>query len=180
MKRFVITFSFIIITTAACLACIPDWGSLLTEEDLEDSIEDNQRPAISIPETGEKYFNEWHCLDASEITITTIEIDYNGVKQSPTLYAYYKGKNVEYATDPDINWNVEVMMDHWRNIIKNSEEVCIFSAYLQETPEGDLRYIERIKTEVGIWERNDDQFVLTDEQSVVTTDGYELIDPSRV
>lgn len=163
MKKFVIALTFIIATTAACLACIPDRNFLLTDEDLEYTIEDNQRPAISIPETGERYFNEWRCMNARKITITTVENDYNGIKESPTLYAYYNGKNVEYATDPDINWNVEFMMDHWHNIIKSSEEVCIFSAYLQETPEGDLRYIERIKTEVGIWDRYDDQFVLTEE-----------------
>jgi hypothetical protein len=163
MKKFVISFTFIIVTTAACLAFIPETNSLLTESDLEYTIVDNQRPAISLPETGKKYFNEWHCMNASDITITTIEIDYDGIKQSPTLFAHFNGKDVEYATDPDINWNVEVMLDHWQNIIKSSEEVCIFSVYLQETPDGDLRYIERIKTEVGIWDRNDDQFVLNEE-----------------
>jgi hypothetical protein len=163
MKKFVITFTFIIVTCAACLACIPDWRTILTGEDLEYTIEDNQRPAISIPETGEKYFNEWHCMNSREITITTVEIEYDGTKESPTLYANYNGKNIEYATDPDINWNVVFMMEHWRNIIKNSDEVCLFSAYLQETPDGDLRYIERIKTEVGIWDRNDDQFVFAEE-----------------
>jgi hypothetical protein len=163
MKKIFISFLLITVTTAACLACIPSMKFLLTKEDLEYTMEDNQAPAISIPETGEKYFNEWHCMDANEITITTVEIDYDGIKDSPTLYANYNGKDVEYATDPDINWNVDLMMNHWHHIIKNSKEVCIFSAYLQETPEGDLRYIERIKTERGVWDRNDDHFVLNEE-----------------
>jgi hypothetical protein len=162
VKKSLIIF-FCIITTSAFAWIANNENAILTEEDWQYTEEDNQHPAITKPETGEKYFNEWHCFKTNDIKITLVEIDYNGIKQSPTIYTSIDGKFVEYAIDPDINWDTDKVIAHWNDLIENDLDVCIFGVYLQETLDGELRYIERIKTHNGTWQRGDDNFILNEE-----------------
>ena len=40
----------------------------------------------------------------------------------------------------------------WTSLITGTEEVCFVSAFLQDSPEGELRIVQRIKTHLGIWD----------------------------
>jgi hypothetical protein len=135
-------------------------GPLLTEEDLAYVKETNKRPSITIPEEGLEFYNDWHCLRSKSVTISVSEIDYDGLKKSPTINSLFEKKNTEYHIDPDVNWQVDKIISYWKKLLKGSDEICILSVFLQSSPEGDIRYIERIKTRNGIWDRGDDQFTI--------------------
>jgi hypothetical protein len=133
---------------------------LLTSEDISYANEINKSPSISIPGTDYKFYNEWHCIKSNTVNISLIEIDYGGIKKSPILNSIFEDKHVEYNIDPDVNWDTGKILTFWNNLIKGSSDICILSVFLQTTPEGDIRYIERIKTKTGVWDRGDYQFIL--------------------
>ena len=157
----VLILIFLIVTTSsfAWVSLDRDHASILTEADWQYMEEDNQKPAITIPETGEEYYNKWHCFSSSDIELLFVEIYYDKEKLSPTITTSNDGKYIEFAIDPDRDWDENKVMEYWKSLQRESPSICIFAVYLQETPNGELHYIERIKTLHATWDRNDETFL---------------------
>jgi hypothetical protein len=134
--------------------------SILSLEDLLQAYEDNKRPALSFPETGKKFYNQWHCFESQSLKSTITKIDYDGWKTVPTLYLGDSDQRIEFTLDPDVDWDVAKIMPHWKELLNKSKYSCLFSVHLQSGPEGEVRYVERFKTTQGTWERDDDKFLL--------------------
>jgi hypothetical protein len=123
-------------------------------------MKDNERPALSFPDTGKKYFNEWHCFESQSFQLLTSKINYDRLKDVPTLFYEEEDQRIEFTIDPDVDWDIVKIMAFWKELLKKSKYTCLFSVHLQEGPEGEVRYIERLKTDEGFWDRADDEFVL--------------------
>lgn len=114
---------------------------------------DNERPAITFPDSKEEYYNEWHCHSVEGLQFEIVPVTYRRKKMgSPTISAKINREIVEYALDPEPFKFSEIIMDKWRLLIDGVDEVCFVSSYLQDTPEGELRILQRIKTSNGIWD----------------------------
>lgn len=130
---------------------------LLDESDYEFMRQDNDSPALSIPDVNFKSYNEWQCFDASEVQLLLAEIDYNGWRQIPSINV----KSMSFDIDPDINWDVEKISNYWSDLITGSRSICIFGAYLpNDDDKNSSWYIQKIKTQNGYWDRaNFDKFL---------------------
>lgn len=126
---------------------------LLTSEDWAYLEEDNTRPAITFPESEESSYNEWTCHLAENLEIQMVPVIYNEIEMgSPTIYAKDSQRVIEYALDPEpMEFSYEIE-NKWTSLITGTEEVCLVSAFLQDSPEGEVRIVQRIKTHLGIWD----------------------------
>lgn len=131
---------------------IQSYDQLLTNADFEFQKDDNQSPALSIPDAGFASFNKWQCFDVSAAVVDLTEVDYDGLHSVPTI----KIKNMNFDIDPDVEWDIEKVLNDWSNLFSGARSVCIFGAYLQDiSDEETLWYIESIKTENGYWNRSE-------------------------
>lgn len=127
--------------------------NLLTSEDWQYLDEDNKHPAITFPNSNEEYYNEWQCHSVEDLELEMVPVTYQGKKMgSPTIFTKNDKGIVEYALDPEPLKFSEIIMNKWKLLIDDVEEVCLVSSYLQDTPEGELRILQRIKTSKGIWD----------------------------
>jgi hypothetical protein len=137
--------------------------SLLTEEDLHLMLEDNFRPAVSFPQTGKEFYNEWHCYKTDRLKLSLGQIDYDGIKESPTIIYETEKEIIEFGIDPDENWDSKKIQTNWRELIEERKFICLFSVHLYIRENYEFRYIEQIKTETGRWSRSDEEFLLEEE-----------------
>jgi len=126
--------------------------SILGVSDVKMMIEDRKYPAITIPKTGEQYFNKWQCFDVKEINVLEGEIDYHGKRTVPYIQVDTNKRSIQFNIDPVINMNEKIIINKWKELISNQKAICIFGAYLQTDPDGtSVWYINKIKTKVGYW-----------------------------
>jgi hypothetical protein len=115
-------------------------------------IEDNKEPAITIPGTKEEYFNKWQCFDIKNIEIAEAEIDYNGRRIVPYIQVNSGKHSLQFNVDPVINKDTKIIINKWKELIRDQKAVCIFAAYLQTDPDGaSVWYINKLKTKAGYW-----------------------------
>ncbi|MBN1114933.1 MAG: hypothetical protein JXA66_06295 [Oligoflexia bacterium] len=115
-------------------------------------IDDNASPAITIPETGEEYYNKWQCFSAKNIEIEKAEIDYNGKRGVPLIHARSGLNLLQFNVDPVVKWDSEEVIVKWNELINSRSPVCVFAAFLQKDDDGtSVWYINRIKTRLGYW-----------------------------
>lgn len=138
-----------LILSAGCFAYI----NLLTAEDWDYLQEDNARPAITIPGSGESFYNEWTCHVTEDLAIEVVQVVYNNKEMgSPTIFAEDGQKIIEYALDPEPMEFSNIIESRWKELITGTEEVCFVSAFLQNSPGSELRIVQRIKTQQDIWD----------------------------
>lgn len=129
---------------------------ILSEEDYILENEAQNTYAISIPEEHFYSSNKWNCFPSSHINITTSQVYYDGRHDVPSIDARDGRRVLSYDLDPDIRWNVELILEHWRFLAAEVESFCIFGVFMQKIDdEYELWYIEQIKTEKGYWKRED-------------------------
>ena len=127
--------------------------NLLTGEDWLYLEKDNERPAITFPDSNEEYYNEWHCHSVEDLELDIVPVTYDGKKMgSPSIIAKNDKGIVEYALDPEPLKFSQIIMDKWRFLFDGVDEACLVSSYLQDTPDGELRILQRIKTSKGLWD----------------------------
>lgn len=128
--------------------------SILGIKDVLMMIEDNKEPAITIPMTGEKYFNKWRCFDVRSIEILEAEIDHNGKQIVPYIQVDSNKHSFQFNVDPVIHRGDEkVIINKWKELVNDQRSVCIFATYLQTDPDGtSVCYISKIKTKAGYWD----------------------------
>lgn len=125
----------------------------MTSEDWEYLQNDNTTPAITLPESGESYYNEWTCHLTENLEIEIVPVIYDEREMgSPTIIAKDSQRIIEYALDPEPMAFSNKILKKWTVLIQGTEEVCFVSAFLQSTPEGELRIVQRIKTHQGVWD----------------------------
>lgn len=139
----------LLILSVGCFAYI----NLLTSDDWEYLQNDNRSPAITIPESGNSYYNEWTCHLTENIEIELVSVIYNETEMgSPTIFAKDAKGIIEYALDPEPIEFSNLIINKWTALITGTEEVCFVSAFLQYLPEGEIRILQRIKTHQGKWD----------------------------
>jgi hypothetical protein len=128
--------------------------SALNISDIKMMIEDNREPAITIPATKEQYFNKWKCFDVKSLEIDEAEIEYNGRQIVPYIQVNSSNHSFQFNVDPVIHrGDHKIIINKWKELIRNQKSVCIFAAYLQTDPDGtSVWYISKIKTEAGYWD----------------------------
>jgi len=143
---------------------IDDRYSILDENDFAMMKVDNESPALTIPDENFESFNEWICFNINDVEITKSEVDYNGWHYVPSINASVSNSIISFDLDPEEKWDVDLVINTWNDLFENQKSVCISGAYLQETDNnGELWYIQKIKTNNGYWDRSDsDQFILKD------------------
>lgn len=127
--------------------------SILTLEDFLYWRNGKQTQAISIPETGEKYYNEWKCFKLKNVKVSEVTLDYSSSPRILPILEVKDGKSIfEFDIDPTYNWNKDAVINKWTSLINNQEKICIFSAYLQKDPDlTSVWMISKIKTKNGYW-----------------------------
>lgn len=147
MKKIVAVI--VLVLSVGCFA----YMNLLTSEDWEYLHKDNERPAITIPESKERYYNEWTCHLRENLSIEIVPVIYDEKEMgSVTIYAEEGQRVTEYALDPEPMEFSNLIKDKWTALITGTDEVCFVSAFLQNGSEGELRIVQRIKTQYGIWD----------------------------
>lgn len=131
--------------------------SILAYEDILYRMEEKKHPAISIPSTGQKYFNEWKCFREENIKILEVTLDYTTAPRVlPALEAKVTGKALEFDIDPSYKWNKGVVIKKWNELTNKAEKICILAAYLQTDPDQtSVWMITKIKTNKGSWDISD-------------------------
>ncbi len=151
--RWVTVFS-VICLTSAILGSDVSVSSLLTEEDFDLESQQNG-PALSSARNSKpqwESYNEWRCFPAPAVTMTCVEIDYDGWRLSPTIFASNEGHHFEYSLDPTYKWDCEFTKNEWRRVTDRSAEVCFFAAPLQELGEDkSLWVLSALKSTNGYW-----------------------------
>lgn len=145
-------------------APIDEKYSILDDNDFAMMKIDNEKPAITIPDENFESFNEWICFNIKDLEITKAEVDYYDWHYVPSINVYIDNHLLSFDLDPDKKWNIDLIIDTWKDLFENQESVCIFGAYLQEIDNnGELWYIQKIKTNNGYWDRSkSDKFLLKD------------------
>ena len=136
--------------------------SIISVHDIAVAMEDNKTPAISIPNTNEKYFNKWQCFNIEKIQISDAEIEYGTRRNVPLIEIKDGEQLIQFNVDPVIHWNKDAVVKKWSELIQNQKSICIFSAYLQTDPDKtSVWYIKMLKTKKGYWDIADsNEFVL--------------------
>ncbi len=152
----VVTISFVGIISSGILFFSMTNYSVLGPKDIFIMIKDNKEPAITIPETKEKYFNNWKCFAINNIEITESEVNYYGWHKVPSINVKTKKGLMSFDIDPDIKWNNELVLKKWKELISSERSICIFGAFLQKENDGSsVWYIQRLKTKRGYWDRSE-------------------------
>jgi len=154
MKKVLLVLLLISSSFVFAWVAVNDFEALLIHGDWLDLEEDNLRPVITITGTNEEYYNEWDCYDSRELEVVSVEVTYRGEEnyRSPTVYAYKNGKLIEFSLDPVPLANSKKVIKTWKNLIHDSISTCMKSAFLQNTSESELRIVDRIKTQNGVWD----------------------------
>ncbi len=128
--------------------------SVLNISDLKMMIRDNKDPAITIPSTREQYFNKWQCFSVKHIEIAEAKIELNKAQTVPYIQVSSNNHNFQFNVDPVIHrGDQKIIINKWKELIRNQKSVCIFAAYLQTDPDGtSVWYIGKIKTKAGYWD----------------------------
>jgi hypothetical protein len=130
--------------------------SILRIDDIATMIENNKKPAITIPDRNEEYFNKWQCFDVKNIDITYGEIDIYGKRLVPYIQVNSKKQSLQFNVDPSIHWNKDTVIKNWKELIENIKSICFLAAYLQTDPDSTtVWYIKRLKTKNGYWDISD-------------------------
>lgn len=132
------------------------YNYFLSEEDYTLEKKAQNTYAISIPNENFYSSNKWNCFPISHIKITTTKVDYDGWHEVPSIDARDGKKVISYDLDPDIRWDVKLVLDNWMFLAEKVESFCVFGVFMQKIDDqSDLWYIEQIKTEKGYWKRDD-------------------------
>ncbi|MBC7712804.1 MAG: hypothetical protein H7177_05670 [Rhizobacter sp.] len=132
--------------------------SLLSSDDFQMAELENESPAIRIPIKTNQWinsYNKWFCFSRNEVSIETIEVDYNGPKQIPALsISLDNHKNLMFELDHDESWNTPDIINSWESSLDASKNVCIYAAFMQDFENESTFYIEKIKFENQYWSRS--------------------------
>jgi hypothetical protein len=136
--------------------------SLLTVEDyeLETSLRE-EVPALSSPINSNapwESYNEWRCFPTQDIETkcTDIQTDPGVSQKIPTIVAELGEERFEYDLDPSKRWNCDSALEEWAQIISDSDQICIFGAFLQPLEAGtSLWVLDRFKSRRGYWLETD-------------------------
>jgi hypothetical protein len=132
--------------------------SILSLHDMAIAMEDTKTPAITIPNTNQKYFNKWQCFNIKKIKITDAEIEYGTKRNVPLIDVKDDEQLFQFNVDPVIRWNKDAVIKKWSDLIQNQKTICIFSAYLQTDPDKtSVWYIKMLKTKKGYWDIADSE-----------------------
>lgn len=143
----------LLVLSAGCFA----YMNLLSEEDWLYLEKDNEHPAITLSDSGEEYYNEWNCHLGEELELEIVPVTYEGKRMgSPTISVEINNRTIEYALDPEPLKFSKIIIDKWKLLIDRAHEACFVSSFLQNTPDGELRIIQRIKSHKGIWDWYDE------------------------
>lgn len=128
--------------------------SILNLGDFVYWYKENMNPAISIPETGEKYYSKWQCFRLTDAKITEVTLDYaTSPRILPIIELNDGSKKLEFDIDPNYNWNKDQVVKKWSDLIQKQEKICIFAAFLQKDPDlTSVWMIIKIKTSIGEWD----------------------------
>lgn len=128
--------------------------SILEISDVKMMLEDNKKPAITIPSTREQYFNKWQCFNVKHIEIAEAKIELNKAQIVPYIQINSSNHKFQFNVDPAVHrGDQEVILKKWGKLTQNQKGICIFAAYLQTDPDGtSVWYIDKIKTKAGYWD----------------------------
>jgi hypothetical protein len=116
--------------------------------------EDNKHVELSRPETGEEYYNRWLCFSAHDARISDAIIEYNSIRTVPLIEVRSGNKTFQFNVDPEIAWDVDAVQARWRALVNGQDSICFFSVYSETDPDGtEVRYIRRLKSSAGIWDK---------------------------
>lgn len=140
-----------------------DGSALLSTEDLAHEKTDRERgpalsSAINDPNPWATY-NQWMCFDANQIEIETVEVKYHAEweKTPQVVVTTTPGQRIELSLDSYETIDTENVIRDWRNLFRDSREICFFAAFLQYMDSDDasvvdsLWVLEELKTEKGYW-----------------------------
>lgn len=145
-----------------------DASKLLTIEDYVAELEEQKTPALS---SGNRRFpswesfNEWSCFKTSAVLLGTTAIDYDYVKQIPSLRVYGSPMNKFFELSPSDDFYFRSIFLRWDTLLKDSRYVCLLAAQLpriNHTAPEELWYVIKLKTERGSWDIDEEPLLETD------------------
>lgn len=141
----------------------PDRVNLLSQDDM--ALEENDYrsgPALlSSSEVEERWesYNKWLCFDKDVISVTHVEIKYEGkIKSMPQINAWTPEHFLEISLSAETEDDNDQIFSKWMHLIEKANQVCIYAAHLQRLPslentQSSLWVISKLKTESGYWSK---------------------------
>lgn len=153
---------FIVIACGLSLNSLGSDLSLLTSEDWE--LEDSDRargPVMSSLPTAQKQwesFNQWKCFSTQNAQIVRVDVNYEGqIKRIPQIDIEFSDHLFQITLGGDTNDDLDSVESDWKNLIAETKEFCVYSAFLQKLPDvtnrltSSLWILERLKSRNGVW-----------------------------
>ncbi len=167
MKIFFFIFIFLVTTS---FNFTNESFFILSKDDWGDQLNEMKEAAISVPLSDGTWrfsYNKWNCFLKKQMSIETAEVDYNGWHEVPTIQInQVDGTILSFDLDPDEQWDTEKTIIDWKNFLSESDNVCIFAAYLQTIENKKMFYIEKIKFNEHYWDRSDEIFKLMNDTEI--------------
>ena|SRR3989344_7628624 len=137
------------------------YSNILSEDDYQLQIKESFEP-IMTSATNDivqwESYNQWSCFPAYTVNYECVVYD-DSVK-IPNLHVTSNNHTYQFDVSiPDKEYISECndVLVEWKNLIKDSKEICMFAAYMPAVQEEDypsnwsLWYVVKIKTENGYW-----------------------------
>ena len=158
-----------IISLATIIGLYPKMSNLFQTESIilnegdmaivQQRIAEN-RPALSSALDEEKQwksFDQWGCFDPKNLKIECSEYE-NGKFYVPSISTNIEGRNIVWDLSAENRYNCPSILEHWKLIMSEEDEICILSAYLQELKftqaeekPSELWILSALKTKDEFW-----------------------------
>lgn len=136
--------------------------SILTTEDWELEAADRARGPVmsSLPTSQQRWesFNQWNCFPTQSAQVVRVEVVYEGqTKRIPQIDVEFGDHLFQITLDGDAEDDFDSIAKLWKDLISETNEFCVYSAFLQKLPgvaarlTSSLWIVERLKSRKGSW-----------------------------